>query len=436
MRFEFFVGLRYLWSTRRTRFLSLITVISVLGIAIGVAALVTVQSVMDGLQNQMKRSILGSKAHILVSTPDEAFPAWRALLEKVRTVSGVSGVTPLVTSEVIVAAGEDVLGGIANGVDPATVGDVFLLPEQLAHEKSDIKCLAAIGNCPELLSRRLRDPGAAFREDLLVERPRDLPPVVIGKEMARYFHIMPGDVVTIITPTGGGMGPTGPLPLSKNFRVAGVFFTGMYEYDFASLYLPLPEAQSFLSLGDKVSAIAVKITDMYDVDRVAARVREAVGNGFTVKTWKEMNKNIFNALKMEKIVMFLILGFVVLVASFNIVATLLMLVLGKTREIAMLKALGASHRDIMVLFAFDGLVLGTIGTILGLVLGYGACIWLDGIELNFAQDVYYMTTLPVEMSGGLFILVAAAALIITFGATLYPSRYAARIRPAEGLRYE
>jgi len=436
MRFEFFVGLRYLWNTRRTRFLSLITVISVLGIAIGVAALVTVQSVMDGLQNQMKRSILGSKAHILVSTPEGTIAGWRPLMEKVKKVSGVAGATPIVTSEVIVTTGDDVLGGIANGIDAATVGEVFLLPDQLAHEKSDIKCLAAIGNCPELLSRRSRDPGAAFREDLLVERPSDLPPVVIGKEMARYFRIAPGEVVTVITPTGGGMGPTGPLPLSKNFRVAGVFFTGMYEYDFASLYLPLAEAQSFLSLGGKISAIALKITEVYDVDRVAVRVRDAVGTDFTVKTWKEMNKNIFNALKMEKIVMFLILGFVVLVASFNIVATLLMLVLGKTREIAMLKALGASHKDIMFLFAFDGLVLGTLGTILGLALGYGACVWLDGIELNFAQDVYYMTTLPVEMSGGLFALVAAAALLVTFGATLYPSRYAARIRPAEGLRYE
>ncbi len=436
MRFELFVGLRYLWNTRRTRFLSLITVISVLGIAIGVAALVTVQSVMDGLQNQMKRSILGSKAHILVSTPEGTMADWSSLLTKVRGIAGVAGATPIVTSEVIVTTGDDVLGGIAYGVDPATVGAVFLLPEQLAHEKSDLKCLAAIGNCPELLSRRLRDPGAAFREDRFVEQPRDLPPVVIGREMARYFRITPGDVVTVITPTGGGMGPTGPLPLSKNFRVAGIFFTGMYEYDFASLYLPLSEAQSFLSLGDEVSALALKISEVYDVDRIAQRVRTAIGDGFTVKTWKEMNKNIFNALKMEKIVMFLILGFIVLVASFNIVATLLMLVLGKTREIATLKALGASRSDIMRLFAFDGIVLGTVGTLLGLALGYGACVWLDGVELNFAQDVYYMTTLPVEMSAGLFVLVAAAALLVTFGATLYPSRYAARIRPADGLRYE
>ncbi len=200
--------------------------------------------------------------------------------------------------------------------------------------------------------------------------------------------------------------------------------------------MPLSEAQSFLSLGDEVSALALKISEVYDVDRIAQRVRTAIGDGFTVKTWKEMNKNIFNALKMEKIVMFLILGFIVLVASFNIVATLLMLVLGKTREIATLKALGASRSDIMRLFAFDGIVLGTVGTLLGLALGYGACVWLDGVELNFAQDVYYMTTLPVEMSAGLFVLVAAAALLVTFGATLYPSRYAARIRPADGLRYE
>jgi len=436
MRFEFFVGLRYLWNTRRTRFLSLITLISVLGIAIGVAALVTVQSVMDGLQNQMKRSILGSKAHLLISTPEETIASWKSIREQLAAIPGVIGVTPIVKTEVIVAADDEVLGGIAYGVDPATVGDVFLLPEQMAHEKSDIRCLAAIGNCPELLSRRLHDPGAAFREERLSSQPRDLPPIVIGKEMARYFHLVPGDVLTVITPIGGGMGPAGPLPLSRTFRLAGTFFSGMYEYDFASVYLTLSDAQSFLSLGDAVSALAVKVTDVYKVDDVARRITERLGSSFVVKTWKELNKSIFNALKMEKIVMFLILAFVVLVASFNIVATLLMLVLGKTREIAMLKALGASNKAVMVLFAFDGIVLGVVGTLLGLVLGYGACVWLDGIKLNFAQDVYYITDLPVEMSAGLFVLVAVAALIVTCAATVYPSRYAARIKPADGLRYE
>lgn len=436
MRFEFFVGLRYLWNTRRTRFLSLITLISILGIAIGVAALIIVQSVMDGLQNQMKRSILGSKAHLLVSTPEGTVAQWEPLKEQVAAIPGVVGVTPIVTSEVIVTADDEVLGGIAYGVDPATVGTVFLLPEQMAHEKSDIRCLAALGNCPELLSRRLHDPGAAFREDRFGDQPRDLPPIVIGREMARYFHLVPGDVLTVITPTGGGIGPMGPLPLSKRFRLAGTFFSGMYEYDFASIYLTLNDAQSFLSLGDAVSALAVKVSDIYEVDTVAHRIRETLGPTVTVKTWKEMNKSIFNALKMEKIVMFLILAFVVLVASFNIVATLLMLVLGKRREIAVLKALGASNRAVMMLFAFDGILLGIVGTIVGLMGGYGTCVWLDGVKLDFAQDVYYITDLPVEMSVGLFVLVAVAALIVTCAATVYPSRYAARIRPADGLRYE
>jgi len=436
MRFEFFVGLRYLWNTRRTRFLSLITVISVLGITIGVASLVTVQSIMDGLQNQMKRSILGSKAHALVSTAEGTVADWMPVADTLRAVPGVAGVTPMVTTEVIIAANEDVLGGIASGVDVATVGSVILLPDQMAAEKSDIKCLAGFVNCPELLKRRTVDPRTAFYEDFIPERDRNLPPIVIGKEMARFFSLKAGDVMTVISPTGGGMGPTGPLPLSKNFRAAGTFFTGMYEYDLNYVYLNLTDAQDFFSMKGSITALALKFDDLYDVDRMADKIRAAAGAGYTLKTWKEMNKNIFNALKMEKIVMFLILGFIVLVASFNIVATLLMMVLGKTREIAILKAMGASNRAIMTLFVFDGFILGLVGTILGLALGFGACVWLDGLELSFAQDVYYLTTLPVEMSAGLFALCAVAALIVSFAATLYPSRYAARIRPAEGLRYE
>ncbi len=436
MRFEFFVGLRYLWNTRRTRFLSLITLISVLGIAIGVAALVTVQSIMDGLQNQMKRSILGSKAHALVSTAEGTVSDWAPLVEKLRAVPGVTGVTPMVTTEVILSAREEVLGGIASGVDVATVGSVILLPDQMRTENSDIACLASPANCPDLFKRRGMDPRVAFEEDLLPDRARDLPPVVIGKEMARFFSLRPGDILTVISPTGGGMGPTGPLPLSKNFRVAGTFFTGMYEYDLNYVYMTLTAAQAFFSMNGAVSTVAVKIADLYDIDRLGARIRDAAGPGYTVKTWKEMNKNIFNALKMEKIVMFLILGFIVLVASFNIVATLLMLVLGKTREIAILKTMGADNRAIMTLFVFDGFVLGVVGTLLGLAIGFGACVWLDGMKLGFAQDVYYLTDLPVEMSAGLFGLVALAALLVSFAATLYPSRYAARIRPADGLRYE
>jgi lipoprotein-releasing system permease protein len=306
----------------------------------------------------------------------------------------------------------------------------------MATEKSDIRCLAALANCPDLLKRRTVDPRTAFYEDLLPDRDRALPPVAIGKEMARFFSLHPGDVLTVISPMGGGMGPTGPLPLSKRFRVAGIFFTGMYEYDLNYIYMSLADAQAFFSMSGTVSSLALKVDDIYDIDRIAADIRAAAGPGFTVKTWKEMNKNIFNALQMEKIVMFLILGFIVLVASFNIVSTLLMLVLGKTREIAILKAMGASDRSIMTLFVADGFVIGAVGTLLGLASGFGACVWLDGLELPFAQDVYYLTTLPVEMSAGLFALVAAAALAVSFAATLYPSRYAARIRPADGLRYE
>jgi len=436
VKFEFFIGLRYLWNSRRNRFLSLISIISVLGIALGVAALISVISVMDGFQNQMKDKILGSNAHAHIRKMTGKFDDYQAVAEKVRKIKGVTGVTPSVTNEIMVSANQDILGGVANGIDIKTIGSVTDLPRQM--EKGKLECLEDMSKCDlKNDAARGKNPEKDLFADFVGEDKKDLRPVAIGKEMAEFLSVHVGDILTVISPIGGGMGPTGPVPLSKNFKIVGIFYTGMYQYDFQFIYMSLKDAQDFFSMKESVNLLNVKVDDIYNVREITNRITSNLG-GFPYSTqdWMDMHQNLFKALKLEKTVMFIILTFIILVASFNIVSTLIMLVMGKTREISILKAMGASNRSIMKIFMFDGFVLGSLGTILGMILAVIICYVLRGIEFPLAKDVYYMTTLPVELSWKTFAVVSVSSMIISFFATIYPSWQAAKIKPAEGLRYD
>lgn len=434
MKFETYIGLRYLWNSRRTRFFSMITIISVLGITIGVAALITVQSVIDGFQGQMKKSILGSKAHAKISVAEGKMTDYEAAASKVRNINGVTGVSPIVSNEIMVSANQEMLGGYANGIDIKTIGSASLLPSQI--EKGRIECLGDISLCKDLFVKKHDNPALDFYEDFAAKEQGEFKPVLIGKEMAKYLSVRLGDVITVISPIGGGIGPAGPVPLSRSFKIAGLFYTGMYEYDFNYIYMNLPDAQDFFSMKGAVSFLNIKVKDIYDIDAVSTAITSSIGSGYNIQTWKEMNKSIFGALKMEKTVMFLILGFIILVASFNIVAALIMMVMGKTREISILKALGASNRSIMKIFMLCGLIIGASGAFLGMILGAILCNWLNGMTFTAAQDVYYMTSLPVDMSLTVFMIVGVSSLAVSLIATVYPSLFASRIRPAEGLRFE
>lgn len=274
-------------------------------------------------------------------------------------------------------------------------------------------------------------------DDFLGEKKEGVRPVVIGKEMASFLGAKTGDTITLISPDGGGMGPTGPIPLSRNFRVVGIFHTGMYQYDYSFLYLSLKDSQDFFDLKGQVNLINIKTRDIYDIRRVSSLITNAVGGfPYSILDYLDMNRNLFKALKLEKTVMFIILTFIILVASFNIVSTLIMLVMGKTREISILKAMGASNRSIMRIFMLDGFIIGFFGTVFGLILGFVICTVLRGIDFPLAEDVYYMTTLPVKMSWHIFAVVSVCSMFISFLATIYPSWQAAKIRPAEGLRYD
>jgi lipoprotein-releasing system permease protein len=279
-------------------------------------------------------------------------------------------------------------------------------------------------------------PGEPARE---AGPPKDrpvLPGIVVGRELARALRVYVGDTVNVVSPFGD-LGPAGPQPKSRPFRVAAVFYSGMYEYDSKFAYIQLAEAQRFFGAGDSVTGLELKVRDVDTARSVVRRVLSALeGYPYRVKDWGELNRNLFSALMMEKVVMAVILGFIVLVASFIIIATLIMLVLEKTREIAVLKSMGAGLPSIMKIFVAEGLIIGAIGTAFGLILGYGSCVLIEKVGIPLDPEVYYISNLPVLVDPGQFALVALTSMALSYLATIYPATKAARLRPVDGLRSE
>jgi lipoprotein-releasing system permease protein len=338
---ESFIGLRYLWNTRRTRFLSVITVICILGIAIGVTALICVQSIMDGLQNQMKKTILGAKTHILIEHRDGEFKDYENIRTEILKHEEISGVTPLISRDVIFSSNDEMIGAVLNGIDPATAGTALLLPSQII--SGSLECLEEPSTCPAIIEKRMKDPSKILKRDLENEsRSSSFPGIAIGSELAKFYGIDLGDVMKVISPVGGGMGPAGPVPLIRSFQVAAIFYSGLYEYDLNYGYITLKNAADFFSTEDKVDSLGVKLKDVYGVDKAQELIKNSIPAEYIVKNWRDMNRQLFGALKMEKLIWFLILGFIILVAAFNIVSALVMLVMGKKEEIAILRAVGFS----------------------------------------------------------------------------------------------
>ncbi|HRZ80431.1 MAG TPA: ABC transporter permease, partial [bacterium] len=264
MRVESFIGFRYLWNTRRTRFLSVITLICIAGIMIGVGALICVQSVMDGLQNHMKTTILGAKTHISVKAADGLIADSGELVKKVLTVRGVIGATPLITREVIISSNDEMLGAVFNGIDPSTAGTVLLLPSQI--QTGSLECVKNPYSCPEILKRTMTAPSKLLEDDLSGGTKKNMPGIAIGVEMAKFYGLEMGDPVKVISPVGGGMGPAGPVPLIRTFQVAAIFFSGLYEYDLNYVYVSLDTASQFFSTSGSVDSIGVKLDNIYEAD--------------------------------------------------------------------------------------------------------------------------------------------------------------------------
>ncbi len=415
MQYEILIGLRYLKSKRREAVISLITLISSGGVALGVMALIVVLSVMSGFEKDLRDKILGTNAHVvLLRFGEGGITDVDKLLPRITPLPHVAAAAPFTLHQVMLTSRHGVMGAVLRGIDPEREGQVTDLARNM--KKGSLDALS-----------------------------RDGEGIILGKSLAASLGISIGDPVNVVSPVGGGVTPLGMAPRVKQFTVVGVFEAGMYEYDAGLAYIPIPAAQTFFRMGKSVTGVEIKLDDIYQAPQVAGQMQEELRFPFYTRTWMEMNKNLFSALKLEKTVMFIILVMIVLVAAFGVVSTLTMLVMEKTREIAILKSMGATAAGIMRIFILDGVVIGAVGTLVGLLGGLVVTKNLDrivsfvervfGIDA-FPGDVYFLDKLPHQINAPDVVVVVIVSLIISFLATLYPSWQASRLNPVDALRYE
>jgi lipoprotein-releasing system permease protein len=383
--------------------------ISIVGIAIGVTALIVVLSVMDGMHEDLRNKILGTNSHIILLNSLGDIRKYKEVEEKIKNVSGIITTSPFIFNHAMLNSGRGVSGVVVRGIFPDSESKV-----------TDLKTHLIEGDLSSLMtSSEDKSEG-----------------IVIGKDLAEILGLFLGDNVDIISPFGR-VTPAGTVPKVKTFKVTGIFKTGMYEYDSSLALISIPVAQSFFSMGDAVTGIEIKVKDIYATPEIAAEIDKIVGPPYWTKDWIEMNRNLFSALKLEKFAMFIILTLIILVAAFNIISTLIMMVMEKGRDIAILKSMGASRGGIMKIFMMEGIIIGVIGTLLGCMGGYVLCQLLDTYEfIKLPPDIYQVSTLPVKMSPMDFLTVSFFSILISFLATLYPSWNAGRLDPVEALRYE
>ncbi|MBA2661201.1 MAG: ABC transporter permease [Bradymonadaceae bacterium] len=526
MSYESFIGLRYLMAKQRSRVLSIITLISISGVALGVTALIVVLSVMGGFKKDLTDKILGAKAHIVIQSPDYGvLDDATKIADDAMKFAGVIGASPFVESEVMISSPTNLSGVILRGVDIERVGQVSdlineIIEGKLEYLRNDEAMLKEITQkrdreLDELLGRLSKERGELESEiarkrgelpgqnvaseakgpesgqgfipsmfgqtgepagsgdddvahddvadggeaqeegsmpSLFDDEPADeampsltgdgsvassrvrLPGLIIGPELAKSLQVKLGDEVNVVTPRGE-IGPMGPIPRSRPFRIVGVFYSGMYEYDANFAYTALEDAADFLDLKG-ATGVELKTVDVNISIGIAESIQRSMGPSVQVLDWQEMNQSLFFALKLEKIAMFVVLTFIILVASFSIVAMLIMIVIEKGREIAILKSMGASDAGIMRTFMFQGTLIGVVGAILGLLFGLGICYFLETVGFPLNSEVYYISTLPVDVNPVEIVLILVCTIVISVIATVYPSYQAARLRPVEGLRYD
>jgi lipoprotein-releasing system permease protein len=411
MTFEYFIGSRYLRAKQKQAFVSLITILSIAGVMVGVMALIVVIAVMNGFDNDLKARILGGQSHIVLMRHGSAFSQYRQVLADVEKTKGVEAATPYIITQGMLRSKAAAVGAVIRGIDPQTAGRVMKTLENVSFANPTTMRHSA-------------------------EAASEVPGIVLGKELARNLGVIEGDMIHLISPRGM-LSPIGHVPAMKQFRVTGFFLSGMYEYDQTFAFIQLEDAQKMLRMGDSVTGIDIRVRDIYKAREIAENLISKFGFPYWARDWMQMNKNLFRALKMERLVMAIILILIVLVAAFNIASSLIMLVMGKTRDIAILKAMGATTKSIRKIFVFSGMVIGSIGTVLGLCLGLVLCILLKNYDIyELTGDIYYFTTtLPVKIEISWVIAIVSATMVICFLATLYPARQAAKLDPVEAIRY-
>jgi len=409
MRFELSVAVRYLRARRKQTFLSVVSFIAILGFILGVMALIVALALMTGFQEDIQTKILGTSAHVMVySSHARGINNYNRIMKIVRSEPSVVSVSPVVYGKVMIYSAGGANGIIVKGIDPFQEGKVSDLAAKL-----DPKVLA-----------KLKNPG------------QDRDGIVLGEDLADSVHVESGDFVTLVSPDSM-LSPLGLMPKFKKFKVLGTFHSGLYEYDTSWALVSLDTAKRLFSLGDSVSLIEGRVRDIYGAEDIAHDLQKKLGSSYVTDNWIHQNKSLFSAMKLEKIMLFITIALIVLVASFNVISTLVMMVLEKTRDIAILLAMGCTSRQIMRIFMLQGILIGVAGTIIGAILGVTGSYIMDHYRvIQLPLDVYFIPYLPFHVRPIDFGLVTLTALAISFVSTLYPALRASRVNPSEALRYE
>jgi lipoprotein-releasing system permease protein len=430
MRFEFFIAARYLRAKRRQAVVGVITAISVIGVAAGVASLIIALAITNGMRRDLQERLVGSTSHVdLMRVAGDGIRDWRPLLEQLRAVPHVVAAAPGLYGQVLISKGARSGGGLIKGVipeDEKTVGDLL----------QSVRQGSAAALEPVASTTAPCGSGTSAQNDCAGGVSRAIPPIVIGQDMAETLGAKVGDGVLVTSPQGE-LTPLGLVPKYERFEVAGIFRSGFYQYDSSYAFTRLADAQRLFSEPDLISVISFKVDDLYHADRVGRAIEDAAGKGFQATNWMEQNHELFSALKLEQVVTFVVLALILCVAALNILIALTMMVMEKTRDIAVLMSFGVRADQVRRIFLMQGLLISTIGTVLGLIVGFGLS-WL-GSHYRFPPldpAVYSIDHLPFAPKLWHAVIVAVVSLGVSLIATLYPSGSAAKVLPAEALRYE
>ena len=414
MRYELFVGLRYLRARRSERFISLLTLISILGVMIAVVTLNLAVAVMTGFEEVFRDRLLSLNAHVVLVKPASYLTGYDELANRLEKREDVTTAAPALTGQIILTSERRVSGAIVRGIDPDRApADLEQFLQQ--GRMSDLKTLTPV----VVNGRDLRLPG-----------------IIIGDRLADQLRVRQGDALQAVSPIGS---PTavGLIPRIKRFAVVGIFDSGMREYDAGLVFLNLPDAQGFFGFGKVATSIEITVDDVGKAQGIAEEIQSAVGRRYLVEDWSRLWPNLFAALRLEKTVYFLVLLLMVLIAAFNIISTLIMVVMEKRKDIAVLRSMGASRGSIRMIFLLKGWIIGAIGTLSGVVLGYVLAVLLQRYQfIELPEDVFPVSTVPVSISPLYFGVVALASLAICCLASIYPARQAARLHPVDIIRYE